>query len=88
LVRGENNPGFGKKRDGASSRYFGVCTKHVDNLFYWRTQVYIYGERIELGLCKTEIEAAKRHDKYIVDHNLPNPLNFPNGNDIPYWELK
>ena len=30
-----------------------------------------------IGIFKSEIDAAKKRDKYIVENNLTNLLNFP-----------
>jgi hypothetical protein len=74
---GENNYFFGKKRKNALSQYRGVfyiiqIAKNREYI-YWRCHV---GKKY-IGTYKTELEAAKSYDKYIIENNLPNPLNFP-----------
>jgi hypothetical protein len=77
-VIGENNPNFGIKKSNSSSEYFGI-TKTMDKnkYIYYRTRIVDNGIQIDLGNFKNEIDAAKAWDKYVIEHNLPNPLNFP-----------
>lgn len=71
----EKHPRFGSKTDGASSQYHGVV---FDGRYgTWVTKFTLDGKKIYIGSSKTEMEAAKKYDKYIVEHNLKNPLNFP-----------
>jgi hypothetical protein len=32
-----------------------------------------------MGTYKTEIEAAKVYDEYVIKNNIPHKLNFPEG---------
>lgn len=70
-------PSFGKKMKNASSKYFGVCIKKTDGRIYWMSYTDTNGNRVNIGNFKKEIDAAKAYDKYIIEKNLPNPLNFP-----------
>jgi group I intron endonuclease len=72
---GKNNVNFGKKRKNASSQYFGVISiKNKEHIHvYWRCQI----SKKYIGTFKIEINAARAYDKYIFEHGLPNPLNFP-----------
>ncbi len=76
---GENNPRFGTKLLGASSQLFGVYKlnkKVKDNLYvYWDAIISENGKRKTIGSYKTELDAALAYNKYITEHNLPNPLN-------------
>jgi group I intron endonuclease len=74
-LSGENNPRFGKKQKNATSRYFGVCKQ--TGATFWTAGTKQKSKRVWIANCKNEIDAAKAYDKYIVEHNLPNPLNFP-----------
>jgi group I intron endonuclease len=74
---GENNANFGKKFPNASSKYFGVYKRERGKYIYWICNVSINRKKIIIGNYKTELEAAKEYDKYIIENNLPNPLNFP-----------
>ena len=74
---GENNPRFGKKLSGASSKYFGVTLTKIGKQTYWKTRFWLNKKVISLGYYKTENEAALARDNYIIENNLPNPLNFP-----------
>jgi group I intron endonuclease len=72
----ENHPRFGTKKSSSSSQYYGVI---FDGRYAgtWVTKFTLDGKKVYVGSSKTEIEAAKKYDKYIIDHNLKNPLNFP-----------
>ena len=66
---GENSPLFGKKGKNASSKYFGVYKQGKS----WMART----GNVYIGCSKDEVEAAKMYDKYVIENNLPNPLNFP-----------
>lgn len=74
---GKDNPNFGKKMGDSSSKYYGVGILHSGKNIYWRVTISINGKHVWLGNFKDEINAAKAYDKYVIEHNLPNPLNFP-----------
>ena len=76
-VSGNNNPNFGIKKSNSSSEYFGITkTTDKNKYIYYRTRIVDNGIQIDLGNFKNEIDAAKAWDKYVIEHNLPNPLNF------------
>ncbi len=69
---------FGKKMPGATSQCFGVCIEVLKTgNIRWRPSLHVNKKLVHLGSYKNEIVAAKVYDKYVVEHNLPNPLNFP-----------
>jgi len=75
---GKNNPNFGKKSPKASSPYFGVLLWKGGGYVYWRARISLNKKDIWIGhYYKTELEAALAYDEYILEHKLPNPLNFP-----------
>jgi group I intron endonuclease len=71
---GEKNVRFATKLPNASSQYFGVYRTNDKKSIYWQCKV---GKKY-LGRFKSEIDAAKAHDKYVIDNNINHPLNFPN----------
>lgn len=80
---GIQNPAFGKKNKNPTSKYLGVSLKitkkaNGKEYRYWVAAVQINKRLIHLGQSKLEDVAAKIYDKYIIENNLPNPLNFPN----------
>lgn len=78
LVSGELHYFFGKKREGSSSKYYGVSV-HVDKRTgtrRFRAKISLNGKVIEIGTSKDEIECAKMYDMYIENSGLPNPKNF------------
>lgn len=73
----ENNPVFNTKRENASSRFFGVHKNETKGYVYWRATLR-YGKIFyRIGNYKNEIDAAKAYDKFIVENNFKNKLNFP-----------
>src|SRR5258706_246839 len=56
------------------SIYRGVSFK---NEKYWRASLKLNNKSIHIGIYDTEIDAAKAYDEYIINNNLPHPLNFP-----------
>lgn len=77
---GSENKNYGKKMKG-KSRYFGVAKQTRKGVTFWRFRLGKNDVR-----CKTEIEAAKLYDKYVIENKLPRPLNFPDGIHS-YWEI-
>jgi group I intron endonuclease len=76
---GEKCYNFGTKNKNSSSKYFGV-SKNISTkkrIISWAARVSVKGKVIVIKYCKNEEEAAHSYDKYIVEHELPNPLNFP-----------
>jgi group I intron endonuclease len=83
-LKGNKSIWFGKKMPNSYSNYLCVTrNKASADRIYWRAKV---GEEY-IGQFKTEIEAAKAADKYIVENNVDRPLNFPDGIH-PYWEIE
>jgi group I intron endonuclease len=78
LGRGINHSQFGTKRKGSISNYFGVTQKKIREYLCWYAQITIDKRQHYIGNFRTEVLAAKAYDKYVVENNLPNPLNFPN----------
>ena len=74
---GENNPNFGRKWKSASSQYFGVYLHKNLKHKCWHSRIWLDKKQISIGYYKTEKEAALAYDNYIIENNLPNPLNFP-----------
>eukprot|EP00615_Pteridomonas_danica_P010602 CAMPEP_0114359482 /NCGR_PEP_ID=MMETSP0101-20121206/23054_1 /TAXON_ID=38822 ORGANISM="Pteridomonas danica, Strain PT" /NCGR_SAMPLE_ID=MMETSP0101 /ASSEMBLY_ACC=CAM_ASM_000211 /LENGTH=366 /DNA_ID=CAMNT_0001503055 /DNA_START=154 /DNA_END=1254 /DNA_ORIENTATION=- len=56
-----------------SSNYIGVCSTPYDT---FRVQISINGTKVNLGSFRTEVEAARVYDKYVVDHKLKRAINF------------
>lgn len=81
----EKSPVFGTKKKDSASLFYGVViynqTQRVGEKTYknkyWKAQLRVDKTLYRLGYFKEEIEAAKKYDKYIIDNNLKNPLNFP-----------
>jgi group I intron endonuclease len=68
-------------KTGKTSKYNGVCkdTHYYKSkeTVYWKVCLRENGKAVNFGSYKTEEEAAKAYDKYIIEHKLLNPLNFP-----------
>jgi len=77
-ISGEKHFRFGKKNPNSSSKYFSVSKMTDGNYTRWVSQMSVKGKRVRIGYFKTELDAAKAYDKYVIENNLPNPLNFPN----------
>ena len=59
-------------------RYRGVFL-NKKNIRCWGSQIKVNNKRIFLGYFHTEIEAAKRYNKYVIDNNLNRYLNIFEG---------
>jgi group I intron endonuclease len=84
--RGKDNPHFGKKQKNASSPYFGVFKTLEKGMDVWFVQFKNNEKNVRIGKFKTELDAALRYDKYIIENNIDRPLNFPDGVHS-YWEI-
>lgn len=75
---GERAYQFGTKANDSTSRFFGV-NKIISKgkYIYWVAYVKVGGVKNYIGSSKVEENAARMYDKFIVENNLPNPLNFP-----------
>jgi group I intron endonuclease len=64
----------GKKRNNATSSYHGVSFDKTRNKWF----AFLYNKKLRnLGRYDLEIDAARAYDKYVIENNLSNPLNFP-----------
>jgi len=64
-----------RKRKDNTSGFRGVSFN--SNKGYWTGRVQYYKKRTELCRTNTAKEAAIIRDQFIIDNNLPHPLNFP-----------
>ena len=74
---GINSVAFGKKKQDSTSKYYGVSKTIIKGNMWWHASIRVNGKPTFIGNRIQEEDAARCYDKYIVDHNLPNPLNFP-----------
>lgn len=72
LVR-RGNLGSLTKRN--KSGYISVSLHKKTNTY--RSRLTVNTKSVHLGYYSTAIDAAKAYDKYIIDHQLSRPLNFP-----------
>lgn len=61
-----------RKRKNTKSKYRGVTPRK----YGYRARVGISGKITNIGSYKTELEAARAYDRYILDNNLPNKRNW------------
>lgn len=73
---GENNVNFGKKKKNSLSRYFGVSFDKSSKNKPYSSRLSIDGKVILIGKYETEIQAAKAYNEYVIEKELPNPLNL------------
>ena len=68
----------GKKSIDSSSKYMGVTkVKYLDKYEYWMVRINIgLKKRKTIGYFEDEEDAAMAYDRYVLDNNLSNPLNF------------
>lgn len=73
----------GKKKKG-KSKYHGVSVGNrksgkinVKIIKYWVANFRVNKKSVYIGFSKSEIEAAKMYDRYIIENRLNRPLNFP-----------
>jgi len=64
---------FDKKPDISLFEYLGVSPSRQK----WTASININKKKVYIGSYQTENEAALARDNYIIENNLPNPLNFP-----------
>jgi len=73
---GVENALFGRKSSNASSHYFGVYIRCCDeDNIYWLFCLNENGKTKGSKTYKTELEAARAYNEYVIEHGLPNPLN-------------
>jgi len=74
---GKENPMFGIKHKNSTSIYHGVSIAHKNRkIIKWVVSFWYKSIKIWVGTFKTEIEAARAYDDYVIKHNLDRPLNF------------
>lgn len=65
-----------------SSKYYGVSIwndiRHKNTP--WRAFTHVNKKQELIGCFKTEVEAAKTYNNYVIEHNLNKPLNILNQN--------
>jgi group I intron endonuclease len=66
-----------KKQKNATSEYYGVSKRNtIRYLSPWRAFIWTNDKKhLDIGHYKTEKEAALAYNNYVIEHNLPNPLN-------------
>jgi group I intron endonuclease len=69
--KGKNNPFFGYKYEDATSSYYGVSKSGNK----YRVLITVDKKLTHIGYYETEIEAGQAYNDYVVEHNLPHPLN-------------
>lgn len=67
---------IGKKSKNASSLFFGVRKILSKNKISWQSNINVKGKKIYLGTFKLEIDAAKAYNIYVIQNNLPHPINI------------
>lgn len=70
----ENKELTNKETKGFTSKYKGVSYSKTSNK--WHAQICYNYKHIHLGFFKSEIEAAKEYNKYIIKYKLDRKLNF------------
>lgn len=56
-----------------NKHYYGVT---LDGNKYWKSIIRLNSKKKHIGCFKTEIEAAKAYNKFVVENNLNKPLNI------------
>jgi group I intron endonuclease len=74
------SPTLGGKIGKPKSKYYGVSSCVEGEKQYWHVRLTVNKKRVYLGMFKDEVLAAKTYDKYVIENNLPYPLNFSRGN--------
>ncbi len=72
-----NSPTLYTKKDTAASKFYGLTARFYKKTTYWVARIYAFGKRIYLGQFGEEKDAARAYDKFVIENNLPHPLNFP-----------
>ena len=79
-LSGKNHPGYDKKGKSATSVYHGVYKRIV----HYKNKIYVYWlcgvDKKHIGMFKSDVEAAKAYDKYVVENKTNRLLNFPEEN--------
>lgn len=69
---------IGSKSKNATSLFYGVrkVIRGKNKNIFWRSQLRVSGKMIHIGNFKLEEDAARAYNKFVIDNNLPNPLNL------------
>jgi group I intron endonuclease len=70
---GKNSVFLGKKNNNATSSFYGVYYSKSRNK--WIVHLSINGKKIFIGRFCDEIKAGLAYNNFIIQNNLPNPLN-------------
>lgn len=73
---GKNHPLYGKKMRKSSSKYLGVSKSENGKYKYYIARITENGRTINIGSSKSEEEAAKMYDEYVIKNKINRPLNF------------
>ena len=65
----------GEKSPTASSKYHGVRKVTRGKQIFWRTQLRVNGVMTHIGCYEDENDAAVAYNIFVIENNLPNPLN-------------
>lgn len=86
-VIGEKNRRWATKEPNASSKYYGVrktiryykskITGIISEYIIWRAEIKVNSKQTYIGESNNEIKTAMMYDKYVIEHNINRPLNFP-----------
>lgn len=68
---------IGNKSENSSSKYYGVSKQIVKGNLRWRSTITVNRKLVHIGSFRLELDAAMARDEYVIVHNLPHPLNFP-----------
>ena len=49
---------------------------HIRRSNSWVASIYLGNDKTKRIICKTEIEAAKAYNQYVIENNLNRPLNI------------
>ena len=63
-----------RKESNCTSKYIGVYWNKVKNK--WESSIRLEGKHIYIGLFDQELDAAKLYNQYVIDNQLPNPINI------------
>lgn len=73
--KGVKNGRFGKKLKSSASKYFGVFLRKRNDRIKWEIRIKNDGKETYVGSFSDEVIAAYKYNEYVINNNLPNPLN-------------